>query len=298
MIIGAIGIGAMGSPMAQNLVADGDSVIVYDLDRAKAEAIAGNAVTVADSVADMAGECNLIVSMVSDDAALRDVVFGPTGILQAPSFDGCFADLSTTSLHLAHEVAAALSEAGIAYVDGGVIGGGVPAATAGTSPIVLAGDEDLVNRLMPIFERLGNCDYVGAQGNAKVVKIINNHLVGVITAANAEALSLGLEAGLPLEGMVRSLCDGSGESVVLSSYMGRYLDEGHYGVGLIGHDLMVKDISLACQAGDTTRSPMLFAELARQLYAAAGRSQGPLAMFPSIFDHFRQAAGDTPPAKK
>ena len=298
MLIGAVGIGAMGSPMARNLVADGDGVVVFDLDRAKAEAIAGNAITVADSVAAMAADCDLIVSMVSDDKALRDVVFGPTGILQELSFKGCFADLSTTSLDLAHEVAAALSEAGVAYIDGGVIGGGVPAAAAGTSPVVLAGDQDLVERFMPVFERLGSCDYVGAQGNAKVVKIINNHLVGVITAANAEALSLGLEAGLPLDAMVRSLCDGSGDSVVLSSYMGRYIEEGTYGDGLIGHSLMVKDISLACQAGDTTRSPILFGELARQLYAAAGRSQGEPAMFPSIFDHFRAAAGDTAPAKK
>jgi 3-hydroxyisobutyrate dehydrogenase-like beta-hydroxyacid dehydrogenase len=292
MIIGAIGIGAMGTPMAKNLVADDDSVLVYDLDRAKAEAAAGNAITVADSVAAMAKECDLIVSMVSDDAALRDVIFGPTGLLSETGFTGCFADLSTTSLHLAQEVAAALSEADVSFIDGGVIGGGVPAATAGTSPIVLAGDEALVAKFMPVFERLGDCDYVGAQGNAKMVKIINNHLVGIITASNAEALSLGMEAGLPLDTMVESLGDGSGASVVLASYMGRYADEGEYGVGLIGHDLMAKDLTLACQAGDTTRSPVMFGELARQLYIAASRTQGPLAMFPSIFEHFRDGVAE------
>ena len=291
MIIGAVGIGAMGTPMARNLVADGDLVLVYDIDRAKAEAIAGNAITLADSVAAMAAECELIVTMVSDDAALGDVVFGPAGVLREPDFKGCLADLSTTSVDLALDVGAALAAAGATFIDGGVIGGGVPAARAGTSPIVLAGDKTLVERLMPVFERLGECDYVGVQGNAKVVKIINNLLVGVITAANAEALSLGLEAGLPLEAMARSLCNGSGDSVVLSSYMGRHVEDGVYGVGLIGHALMMKDISLACQAGDRTRSPILFGELARQLYAAAGRSQGPLAMFPTIFEHFREAAG-------
>ena len=195
MIIGAVGIGAMGTPMARNLVADGDRVLVYDIDRAKAEAIAGNAITLADSVAAMAAECELIVTMVSDDAALGDVVFGPAGVLREPDFKGCLADLSTTSVDLALDVGAALAAAGATFIDGGVIGGGVPAARAGTSPIVLAGDKTLVERLMPVFERLGECDYVGVQGNAKVVKIINNLLVGVITAANAEALSLGLEAG-------------------------------------------------------------------------------------------------------
>ncbi len=297
MIIGAVGIGAMGTPMARNLAAGGDRVLAFDIDRGAVDAVVGGAIQPAESAAAMAEECALIVIMVSDDAALRDVVFGRRGLMQAPAFTGCAADLSTTSVALAREVGEALKLKGGRFLDGGVIGGGVAAARDGTSPIVLAGDRDDFERHLPVLSRLGSCDFVGAQGNAKVVKIINNLLVGVITAANAEALSLGIEAGLDPGKLLACLANGSGDSTVLQSYMGRYVKDGVYGDGLIGHHLMAKDLSLACELADMTRTPAAFAELGRQLYAACGQALGGDAMFPSVFEYFRRSAGAPPPPK-
>lgn len=137
-----------------------------------------------------------------------------------------------------------------------------------------------------MLSRLGSCDYVGAQGNAKVTKVINNLLVGVHTVANAEALSLGVAAGIDIADLVAWLADGEGGSTVLSSYMGRYVKDGQYGNGLIGHALMIKDVSLACSLADRTCLPMPLAEAARQTYVACAQALGRDAPFPSVFNYF------------
>ena len=216
MKIGAIGIGAMGAPMAQNLAQNGDTVLAFDVDPEKVDAIAGNGVTRAESVADIANDCELIVIVTPDDKALRDVIHAGSGILSVNSFfTGCAVDLSTTSEDLAREVGKAVTAHGAGYLDGAVIGGSVEAARSGTSPIVVSGDEALFDQHKPVLERLGSVEYAGAQGNAKIVKICNNLLLGIHTVSGAEALSIGEAAGLSLEDMTRWLDDGSGNTAAL-----------------------------------------------------------------------------------
>lgn len=294
MKIGTVGLGAMGAPMTRNLATRGDEVYCFDLDSKKIDAVCGPAIRPANNVAALARECELIVLMISDDRALREVVFGATGILSVQSFRGCVIDLSTTSLALARECEHAIAAADAVFLDGAVIGGGAPAAKAGKSPIVVSGDANTFEKYKDRLARLGTCDFVGASGNAKIVKIINNLLVGIITVANAEALSLGMSAGMDLKALVAGLEDGSGASTVLKSYMGKYANEGIYGDGLIGHKLMAKDLTLACDLGKMTASPVLFAELARQFYMLGGKALGDNKMFPSVFELFATNAQREP----
>jgi 3-hydroxyisobutyrate dehydrogenase len=290
MKIGTVGLGAMGAPMTRNLATGGDEIICFDLDARKVQSIVGKDINSAPDVGALAAQCELVVVMITDDDALRSVVFGGRGILSVP-FGGCVVDLSTTSVALARECQRAVADHGGVFLDGAVIGGGAPAAKAGKSPIVISGDEASFERYKSKLARLGTCDYVGPPGNAKIVKVINNMLVGIFTAANAEALSLGMAAGLDLKSLVGGLEGGSGESVVLKSYMGKYAKEGVYGDGLIGHSLMAKDLALACELGDMTSSPVIFAEIARQFYVWAGTALGQEKMFPSVFELFRRDTG-------
>lgn len=288
MKIGFIGLGGMGKPMARNVAVGGDTVLAYDINAEARSAVCSEVIRPAEDIAEIADDCQLILIMIWDDAALREVVFGARGILAASSFNGCVVDLSTTSVAMVREIGTALSDRGAAFLDGAVIGGGVPAAKAGKSPIVLSGPRCAFDAYLPVLGRLGGCDYVGAQGAAKVVKILNNLLVGVVTAANAEALSLGLDAGLRLPAMVEALAHSEASSTVLKSYMGRYVREGRYGEGLIGHDLMAKDLALACELASEVSAPGLFAEVGRQLYLEFGRALGPEKPFPTAFDYFRR----------
>lgn len=290
MKIGMIGLGAMGSVMARRLAAAGHCMHVFDIVPEAVERLRHENVLPATSPRAMAGECELILSLIWDDAALEQTVFGPDGILAEPGFAGCFIDLSTTSVEIARRVGEAFDRRGACFLDGAVIGGGVPAASAGRSPIVIAGDPAAFSRHLPVLDILGQCDHVGEQGAAKIVKVINNHIVGVMTGANAETLSIGMSAGLEIDALFAVLRHGLASSTVLESYIGRYLAEGRYGDGLIGHDLMHKDITLARELAESVHHPAPFATLAQQFYIACGQLLGGQASFPTSLEYFRHLA--------
>jgi len=288
MRIGVIGLGSMGAPMARNLVAAGHEVRGFDIAPEKLAAATACGIAAAESAAGLAARCELLILMVWDDDALRDALFGPAGICSSRQLPQCVVDFSTTSVALAHEAAGVLRQRDCVFLDGAVIGGGAAAAQAATSPIVVAGDRATYDRYLPTFARLGRCDYVGAQGHAKVVKLINNLLVGVVTAANAEALSLGLALGVELPQLVDRMRASAGASRVLDSYMGRYVAEGRYPEGLIGHRLMAKDLRLAAELAESMDCAVTYPRFGEQMYATFGRVLGDDRPFPSAFEYFRR----------
>jgi 3-hydroxyisobutyrate dehydrogenase-like beta-hydroxyacid dehydrogenase len=290
MKVGIIGLGAMGRAMAVRLASMGEEVHAFDIDPDAVERLGDEPVRCESSPRAVAQKCELVVSVVWDDTALRQVVLGPEGVLSASDFAGCLVDLSTTSVDIAETIGEAFAPGKGDFLDGAVIGGGVPAAVAGESPIIIAGDAAVCQRYLPILQKLGRCDYVGPQGTAKIVKVINNHLVGVISAANSEALSLGISSGINAATLFEVLREGNASSFALESYFGRYLTEGRYGEGLIGHDLMHKDVSLACQLAESLDRPAPFAGVAQQFYIACAQALGGLAPFPSSFDYLRRLA--------
>ena len=285
-MIGVIGLGAMGAPMARNLLNAGKQVIVYDI---RAEAVAGFAGTgaeLATTVSDVARAAELVVTMVNDDSALRSVVFGEDGLSAGGMRDRVLVDLSSTSVALTNEIMTWSADAGCSYLDGAVIGGGAPAAQRGESPIVIAGESGPAEAVVQELACLGSWSYMGAVGNAKVTKIINNWLVGAMTASNGEALALGLAEGIELSTLYTSLLDGSAESTVLRSYIGSYLESGDYGAGLISIPMMEKDLALAISLGDQVAAPVISAEVAREVYRLAGAIVGRERPFPAVGELF------------
>ena len=287
MKIGTIGIGAMGAPMAQNLAQDGDTVLAFDMAPEMVDAITGDGVTRAESVADIAENCELIVIMTPDDKALRNVIHGDLGILSVKSFQGCVVDLSTTSEDLARETGEAVAAHGAGYLDGAVIGGSVAAARNATSPVIVSGDEILFNQYKPVLERLGSVDYAGAQGNAKIVKICNNLLLGIHAVSGAEALSIGEAAGLTLEEMTRWLDDSSGNTVALQSLFGHFVQKGTFPEGIASLKFYDKDMALGCAMAERNEFPAHFAHLTRQIFATAAQVEGGEAPFASILTYYR-----------
>jgi 3-hydroxyisobutyrate dehydrogenase-like beta-hydroxyacid dehydrogenase len=164
--------------------------------------------------------------------------------------------------------------------------------------MVASGDRGEFERLRHVLSPLGHCDYVGPLGSAKTVKIINNFLVGIVTASNAEALSLGEALGLDLAELVGWLRDGPATSRVLESYMGRFVADGRYGDGLIGHPLMAKDLRLAAELAEALGCAMAFPRPGEQVYLDCGRRLGADAPFPSVFEHFRHARAPAPDAAR
>jgi 2-hydroxy-3-oxopropionate reductase len=285
--IGIVGLGSMGRPIGRKLIEAGYNVSGYDISPHAMGRAAADGIACADSPASLAEQCELILVMVWDDQALRTALFAPNGVLGGARLPSCVIDLSTTSVAVAREVGAVVTEGGATFLDGAIIGGGVSAVTAGTSPIVVAGESAAYERHAPVLAAFGFSTYVGRQGNAKAIKVVNNLLVGIVTAANAEALSLGAALGLDVADLVTWLREGPGGARVLSSYMGRYLDEGRYGEGLIGHRLMAKDLQLAAELAESLQCPAIYPRLGQQMYLAFGRVMGPDNPFPSAFEYFR-----------
>jgi 3-hydroxyisobutyrate dehydrogenase len=281
MKVGFVGLGNMGSVMAVRIARAGHDVTGYDIDAARAQRVAGEGVRIASALPELARSCELVLSMVWDDAALRDAA---AQVL--PSLRGVFIDLSTTSVSVVRDIAAG-APAEATVLDGSVMGGGVPAAREGRSPMAFGGDREAFERCRAVLEVLGSCDHVGALGAAKAAKIVNNQLVGVMTAANAEVLSLGVAAGLDLPLMVELLGHGPAGTHVMRSYMGNFVAKGRYSDGLIGHKLMAKDLSLACNLAVETGACVPCAETAQQMYFAFGRALGADAAFPSAFEFHR-----------
>lgn len=277
--------------MARNLVGAGYAVHGFDIAPAAIESARAEGVTPVGAPAMLAECCDLVLSMVWDDDALRSALFGPDGLLRSRRLPACTIDLSTTSVALASEAGQRLDERGAAFLDGAVIGGGVAAVKAARSPIVVGGERAEFDRWRPVLAHLGSCDYVGPLGSAKAVKLVNNLLVGVLTAANAEVLSLGSALGLDLAEMVEALCRGPAWSRVLESYMGRYLASGTYGEGLIGHDLMAKDMRLAAELAESLDCGAIYPRLGEQLYLTYGRTLGAAQPFPSAFEYYRDLTG-------
>ena len=290
-----IGLGAMGTPMVKNLMAAGKAVYIFDIRQEAVNRLASEGAAAASSPRDLARGCELLVTMVTDDSALRDVYFGNEGILESDVAGGTFVDLSSTSVELSRELATVIRARGGIYLDGAVIGGGVAAARRGESPLVIAGAREPADWVVDALDSLGSWSYMGDLGAAKTTKVINNWLVGAMTASNGEALAIGMAHGVELQTLFDSLCTGSGESTVLDSYVGSYLETGEYGVGLIPFAMMEKDLSLACSLGDDLNAPALSAELGRQLYRLASVVLGEKA-FPAISEFFvrvsREDCGD------
>lgn len=208
MRIGFIGPGLMGSHMIHNLAAAGHEVRVF---ARTPERAAGLPAEPAASVADAVSGCDVACSMVTDSADVTDVV---GRVLSADSPPPLMIDFSTIAPAVARELASRAADAGVAYLDAPVSGG--PAgAEAGTLAIMIGGEDEALESALPVLDAVGDPAkrvHCGPAGSGLVVKLVNNLLVGVISAATSEAFGIGQRAGVPLDTIARAVGASSGGS--------------------------------------------------------------------------------------
>lgn len=286
MKIAFIGIGAMGTPMALNLARHGNDVSVYDKNPQRlSDPEITSATTACRDVASAVRDAELVITMTTNDAALLSTVKAVTA---AQRRDGTiFVDTSSTSLDATRQANDILTKAGVTFLDAAIYGLGVQGVKDARSPIVISGPKPAYDKIAATIAPLGSVDYVGELGRAKVVKILNNQLVGAFCVAAAEIVTIGLAGGIPLEKIVESLTAGSGSSYILERYYGSYLKSGQFGLGLIPITYIIKDLTLACELAQEVHSAATLTELSRQIYQAAERLVGDLP-FPEVFQFYAQ----------
>lgn len=241
--IGFIGLGAMGSGMAHNLLSKGFRLSVYARDPARGRAWVERGAASASCPAELAARCQAVVLCVSDTAAVQDVLFGPRGLARGAGPLRYVLDASTLAAEAARSFAARLQQQGVAYLDTPVSGGPAGAAQ-GTLACMAGGDTQAFDACRPILAAMATrVTRIGPVGAGQVCKACNQ--IGVLAnlLGVAEIVALCRASGIDPQ-LVRSvLLDSSSRSAVLEVHAARLI-EGDFSPRFRA-DLMLKDARLA-----------------------------------------------------
>ncbi len=266
-IVGFIGLGIMGQPMASNLVKAGYRLVVFNRTREKAEAMAGELVQVASSPAEVASKCQMVITIVTDSAAVEEVIAGPQGLLGAVTPGSIIIDMSTISPAVEQQLDSELRRVSATLVDAPVSGGDI-GAQQGTLAIMAGGDRDAFERSLPLFQGMGKTiTYCGPVGSGQLTKLCNQILVSVNLLAVTEAVTFARKTGLNPETMIEAVKGGAAGSWQLAN-LGPKIARRDFAPGFM-IDLMQKDLRLVLEAAGSSAVCLSAASSVHQLFNAA-----------------------------
>lgn len=272
MKIGFIGVGAMGRPMAENLLQAGYEVAVFDLSRENVQKMtAKGAIGCADHT-EVAALADVVITSLPNAQIVESVMCGEKGVLAACRPETVVIDMSSVAPGSTKKMAAYAGERGVHYIDAPV-SGGTKGAKAGTLTIMVGAPDAVFLKVKPVLEVIGKKIYhVGDVGMGDAMKVVNNLLLGCNMAALAEALVLGVKCGLKPEVMRDILSVSSGNSYALQAKMDSFILERHFEGGF-AMNLQYKDLNLALETGRENQVPLPQTALAANLYEM-GRAAG------------------------
>jgi 3-hydroxyisobutyrate dehydrogenase len=272
MQLGFIGIGVMGRPMTLNLLKAGHSVTIYARHPEKSEVqeVIQAGAKLAPSPRAVAIASEIVITMVPNSPQVEEVVKGPQGLLEGARKGLIIVDMSTIAPTVSRQLAEAAAARGAHFLDAPVSGGS-QGAINGTLSIMAGGEQEIFERVRPVFEAMGkkeNIFYVGASGAGEVVKLVNNLLAATIAAAIAETFVLGVKAGGDVDTIARVVSTGTGASWQLTNQFPLRAFNGSFKPGFMT-DLMHKDLGLGLDLAAELQTPLPLSGLARQMYEMA-----------------------------
>lgn len=258
--VGWIGTGRMGFAMAKRLLEAGCGVAVYNRTRAKAEPLEEFGATIVDSPADL-GSRDIVFTMVSGPADLKQVICGEQGVLSGPATPKIFVDCSSVSEEGSNEVRSEVSARG-AMMLASPVSGNAKVVSAGRLTLVASGPRDAFEVAEPYLQALGEgVTYVGEGELARMVKICHNVLLGVVTQSLAEITVLAEKGGVPRH----ALLDFINNSVMGSAFT-RYKTPAFVNLDwtpTFTPVLLRKDMDLGLAAAERLGVPMEVAQATR-----------------------------------
>jgi len=274
--IGWIGIGTLGNAIVNRLLDLNVEVAVFNRTREKVQTLESRGASVKGSPREVADCCSTTFICLSGETAARAVLFDkPTGVISARSRGFTVVDVSTMDPRLAVEIHKTLRKKGIQYIDCPV-SGGPEGGASGRLTAVMSGDKELVEQHREIVAKFASTiHYVGGSGLAQVVKLVNNLAESINLLGAAEAISLGLSAGLSLEDMRRVLPTMRGHSTYMDVLFERmeHPDEGTS----VSLEVRLKDLRLARSLGLANRHVSLMGGLIEELFVQIIGREGKLA---------------------
>ncbi|MEU6575215.1 L-threonate dehydrogenase [Streptomyces sp. NPDC046805] len=269
--VGVVGLGAMGLGMARSLREAGYDVGVHDLRSQVAADFARDGGTAFASVGELAAAVDVLVGVVVNAAQVESVLFGDGGAAERLRPGAVFVMCSTVDPGWSAELEGRLAELGVLYLDAPISGGAARAAT-GELTMMTSGSAAAYALADPVLDAMSSTVYrLGeSAGLGSKVKVVNQLLAGVHIAAAAEAMALGIKAGVPAEALYDVITHSAGNSWMFENRMAHVL-AGDY-TPLSAVDIFVKDLGIVLDSARPERFPLPLAATAHQMFLQASAS--------------------------
>jgi len=273
--IGFIGVGNMGTPMAQCLRKAGYKLVLMDANTGAAKTLA-EALDAAciDTGSQLAPLCDLIITMLPTSAIVEKVMLGDGGVLGAIKPGTLILEMSSGVPSHTQALADAVSQAGAVLLDAPV-SGGVARAVTGELAIMVGGDAEHVETVRPVLQAMGKSVlHTGGVGSAHAMKALNNLVSAGGFLIGVEALMIGQRFGLDAGVMVDVLNSSTGMNNSTQKKFKQFVLSRKFNSGF-GLDLMVKDLTIALGIAEESATAVPFASLCRELWASSAGLLGP-----------------------
>jgi len=269
--IGFIGLGIMGQPMALNLVKAGHVVTVFNRTAEKAAPLKEAGAKVAATPAEAAANSDFVISIVSDTAAMEEVVMGKGGILETIRSGAIVIDSSTINPVASRKFACKVAGRGASWLDAPVTGS-KHLAIKGELTYMIGGDREAFDRALPVLQVLGKKHiYCGSHGLGLAAKLAQNVIQSTMVEIFCEGFVLAAKAGLKPQIMME-VVQGSMARASLTDFKAPFIFEGDF-TPYFPLKLMHKDLTLAMESAYAQNVPMPAAAAVKEVYGAA-KAQG------------------------
>jgi len=261
-----IGMGVMGAPMARHLKQTGYRTVVYNRTAAKALAwVALNGGQAAPTPAEAADGAGIVLLCVGNDDDVREVVFGPTGVLSTMPPGSILVDHTTASANLARELAAACAEQNVGFIDAPISGGQAGAENGQLTVMCGCDDVEVFESAKPILDVYSKqCALLGPAGSGQLTKMVNQICIAGMVQALSEGLNFAERAGLDIEAVVDVIGKGAAQSWQMENRAST-MATGEFEFGF-AVEWMRKDLGICLAEGDRNGSVMPVTALVDQQY--------------------------------
>ena len=265
-VIGFIGLGIMGRPMARNLLKAAYPLVVHSRSRGPVDEIARAGAKVGSSPRDVAAQSDVLITMLPNSPDVELVALGRDGIIEGARPGLLFVDMSTISPIVSKKVGEALAAKSVKMLDAPV-SGGERGAVDGALSIMVGGDKAVFDAVLPIFQAMGKTiTHLGPLGFGGFTKLANQIIVAVNLTALGEALTLAKKAGLDRDLTLTALAGGLAGSKCLDQKKPNYLAD-TYNPGF-KIDLHFKDLGLIMESARALGVPLPTTAVVQELFSA------------------------------
>lgn len=279
--IGFVGLGQMGARMSARLLDAGFSLSVFDTSKAAVETLVRQGARAARSAAELASQTDVVLMSLPTPDVVRQVAVGKDGVAEGTRAR-ILVDLSTTGPQAAAAIAAELGKVDRLKLVDAPVSRGISGAEKGTLTVMVSGPEDAVRDIEPLLRVLGKIFLCGQKpGMAQTLKLANNMIAVAALTISAEAMAMGVKAGLDPQRMIDVIMTSSGGNVALRDKFPRAVLPGTFDFGF-ATALAYKDVRLCVDEAEAMGVPMVVGAAVRQMMAVTNASFGPDSDFTSV----------------